>query len=276
MLERPFNEVLSSGKPDFPFALAWANEDWRGVPHGLANDRVILVKQTYPGEQDYIDHFYSLLPAFKDPRYITINGKPLFVIYKSEQMPNAAHFISLWQKLARENGLAGLTFVTYKACRPEEEIEVLKRLLSYGFDYVNFIRLDCHIWPIWQKLYFRTPYKLLRRLSWRILPEIHFYRYAIKYFNNDNDKLPSVIPTLVPNWDNTPRCRNLGKVMVGSSPKLFKESVEMAAKKISNKKTEERLLFVKSWNEWAEGNYLEPDLKWGTQYLEALKAGIEK
>ena len=154
----------------------------------------------------------------------------LNLIYKSEQMPNAAHFISLWQKLARENGLAGLTFVTYKACRPEEEIEVLKRLLSYGFDYVNFIRLDCHIWPIWQKLYFRTPYKLLRRLSWRILPEIHFYRYAIKYFNNDNDKLPSVIPTLVPNWDNTPRCRNLGKVMVGSSPKLFKESVEMAAK----------------------------------------------
>ena len=81
LLERPFNEVLESGKPDFPFALAWANETWSGFYHGLRDEKQILIEQTYPGEEDYIAHFNALLPAFKDKRYITCDGKPIFVIY---------------------------------------------------------------------------------------------------------------------------------------------------------------------------------------------------
>src|SRR5678815_2407646 len=51
LLERPFNEVLESGKPDFPFMLFWANETWSGIWHGLSNKT--LMKQTYPGKEDY-------------------------------------------------------------------------------------------------------------------------------------------------------------------------------------------------------------------------------
>ena len=112
LLERPFNEVLASGKPDFPFALAWANESWRGFWHGVKTKET-LIDQLYPGDEDYIAHFKAVLPAFKDKRYIKCHGKPVFFIYHHRDMPDVAHFIELWQKLARENGLPGIYFISH-------------------------------------------------------------------------------------------------------------------------------------------------------------------
>ena len=63
LLERPFEEVLRSGQPDFPFCLAWANHDWKGVFFGAKNR--LLIKQEYPGKDDYIEHFYAMLNAFR-------------------------------------------------------------------------------------------------------------------------------------------------------------------------------------------------------------------
>ena len=80
LLERPFTEVLSSGKPNFPFCLAWANHSWKKKlwdPNATFKDK-LLVEQTYPGDEDIKAHFYTVLPAFKDKRYITINECPLF------------------------------------------------------------------------------------------------------------------------------------------------------------------------------------------------------
>ena len=90
LLERPFNEVLESGKPDFPFALAWANESWKGFWHGL-EDRNTLIEQIYPGKEDYVAHFNVVLPAFKDKRYIRCNGRPVFFIYKPSSLPDMSH-----------------------------------------------------------------------------------------------------------------------------------------------------------------------------------------
>ena len=78
LLERPFNEVLSSGKPDFPFCLCWANDTWTGIWHGAPNK--VLIEQRYPGVEDYKAHFYALLDAFRDPRYMTVDGKKIFII----------------------------------------------------------------------------------------------------------------------------------------------------------------------------------------------------
>src|SRR5690606_21562552 len=110
LLERPFNEVLASGDPDFPFCLAWANESWKGFTHGLKN-RDVLMEQSYPGVDDYVAHFYEVLPAFKDKRYITVEGKPLFMIYKPLADVEIPTFIETWRKLAIENGLPGIYFV---------------------------------------------------------------------------------------------------------------------------------------------------------------------
>src|SRR4051812_43400645 len=109
LLERPFCEVLASRSPDFPFCLCWANATWTGVWHGDP-DRV-LIEQTYPGERDYREHFAALLPAFRDPRYVRVDGKPLFMIYKPRDIPDAPGVAALFRRLAEEAGLPGLYLV---------------------------------------------------------------------------------------------------------------------------------------------------------------------
>ena len=111
LLERPFNEVLNSGEPDYPFCLGWANESWSGIWHGAPNR--ILMEQTYPGTQDYERHFYAVLDAFQDARYIRVRNKPLFVIYRPLEIPKCSAFLEQWQTLASKNGLDGIHFVAH-------------------------------------------------------------------------------------------------------------------------------------------------------------------
>src|ERR1017187_7945146 len=111
LLERPFNEVLKSGEPDFPFCLCWANETWSGVWHGAPNR--ILIEQTYPGAEDHERHFYDLLPTFQDKRYMRVNNRPLFTLYAPQKLPAAAGFIAQWQNLSQKNGLPGIHFVAH-------------------------------------------------------------------------------------------------------------------------------------------------------------------
>src|SRR5208283_1156501 len=80
LLEKPFEEVLKSGEPDFPFCLAWANESWTGVWHGSPDK--VLREQTYPGSNDDEAHFYYLLTAFRDSRYLKVDDRPIFYVYK--------------------------------------------------------------------------------------------------------------------------------------------------------------------------------------------------
>lgn len=269
LLERPFNEVLASGKPDFPFALAWANETWSGSFHGLWDGKT-LIEQTYPGEQDFIDHFYTVLPAFKDPRYITCEGKPLFFVYKPKQCPDIKHFIDLWQGLAKKNGIPGIFFVAvgqslYDA---ERANSFLSYILEQGFDALNVI--NGYNWPIAD---FR--HRLIRKVLHKILgviPDIRPYRY--EQFHCPLDGSISVFPTVFPNWDHTPRSGKQGVILFGSTPDSFRECLQKKLDIIKDKPFERRILIVKSWNEWAEGNYLEPDLRFGKGYLEALKGEL--
>lgn len=152
ILEMPFNEVLSSGKPNFPFCLGWANHSWTNKTWQKL-DRfqkdITFIEQQYLGENDYRAHFYTVLPAFKDQRYITVDGKPLFLIYAADRLPNAKQFIILWNKLAKENGLKGIHFVARttstgslnpKISRKEMFSLVNKRydeLIEKGFDAIS-------------------------------------------------------------------------------------------------------------------------------------------
>ena len=113
LLQRPFEEVLSSGKPDFPFCLCWANHSWSTKTWDKDSSKTknsIIAEQLYPGDEDYIAHFNYCLPAFKDHRYITIEGKPVFGIYEPFFLPDAKHFMNIWRELAIENGLKGIYF----------------------------------------------------------------------------------------------------------------------------------------------------------------------
>ena len=271
LLERPFNEVLASGKPDFPFALAWANETWSGSFHGLKEGNV-LIEQTYPGEEDYIAHFNTVLPAFRDKRYITCEGKPIFFIYRPFEMPDITHFIKLWQTLAIECGLKGIYFIGICGRLYDRELaeETYHKFLKAGFDALNVI--NSYDAPTSS---YDIKFRLMRKVLFKWLKCIPDLRpYGIFQMQSPIDKEVNVIPSVTPNWDHTPRTGRRGIILYNSSPHSFQECLHTMIGSIGQKPFEQRFLMIKSWNEWAEGNYLEPDLKYGHAYLDALPAEV--
>lgn len=266
LLERPFNEVLLLGEPDFPFCLSWANESWKGFHHGVKTKET-LIDQLYPGTKDYIAHFEELLPAFKDKRYITVDSKPLFLVYHPFDHPDMREFISLWQDLAIQNGLKGIYFVGQTFHVEEEK----QQMMDMGFDAVNAIRL----FDYEKKAKFRFKCSKWRHKILRY-PRIMEYNTVSPFLVGEAEYDINVIPTAFPNWDHSPRSGNKALVLNHSEPKNFKRHMEDVMEHINDKPAEHRLIFVKSWNEWAEGNYLEPDLRYGRRYLEAIKECVIK
>lgn len=270
-LELPFNEVLRLGKPDFPFMLCWANESWHRKfwnKDGKGSSKEMLIEQTYP-EGDAERHFYHLLPAFRDPRYIRIDGKPAFMIYKPMQYPDVAAFITKWQDLARQNGLPGIHFIGHM--QEHLNSENVERLLSLGFSALNTVGL------------YEARKRILTTYSFwktRCLHNLLGYPVRENYLRiceasiSEIDKMPMVYPSILPNWDHTPRSGKNGWVLTSTSPAVFKS----VAKKICSLKnsdgTSQSFIFLKSWNEWGEGNYMEPDLKFHKGYITALHEAL--
>ena len=110
----------------------------------------------------------------------------------------------------------------------------------------------------------------------QIKPFIFDYQECIKSAFSDYDIYENHFPCALPNWDNTPRSGRNGTVLQGSTPDLFGNHLLDAVKLVQNKPEEKKIIFLKSWNEWAEGNYLEPDTIWGMQYLQKIKKIIGK
>jgi lipopolysaccharide biosynthesis protein len=263
ILERPFNEVLQSGQPDFPFCLCWANQTWTGIWHDCANR--ILIEQTYPGYEDHQAHFNELLPAFLDSRYLTVENKPLFLIYEPCQIPDINNVLDFWRSLAVKSGLPGLHMVAVQhgeqTWNPQE----------FGFDgtvrqYLPTLRRNASTsWrqPIKKLLHLYQdktgkptiyPYKkVLSEVFWKKMANIENY------------------PCLLPNWDNTSRCGCNGLMLHESRPELFRIQVKKTLETMKGCSHEHSLVFIKAWNEWAEGNHLEPDLKFGKAYLEVIR-----
>lgn len=268
MLERPFNEVLSSGEPDFPFMLCWANESWHSKfwSYNGVYSKKILVEQKYGDEMEYERHFFSLLDAFKDPRYIQIDGKPVFMIYKPLEFQDIENFIKKWQSLAIENGLKGIFFIGQygnpKGCKREME--------NKGFDAFNSLRL-------FDLFYKRGLVNKLKKKFRSLIhrPHILKYKTVMKHLVSEEDMEDDVFPTIVPNWDHTPRSKSAGNLLKDATPELFGKHLENVFS-VLKRKNGERVCFIKSWNEWGEGNYMEPDSKFGRRYLEVFKEVKER
>jgi lipopolysaccharide biosynthesis protein len=263
ILERPFNEVVASGEPDFPFCLCWANETWTGIWHG-APDR-ILIEQTYPGAADHAAHFQALLPAFADRRYLRLDGKPVFLIYKPEKLPQPKVALAQWQSMAREAGLGGLHIIGTTAQRQWQPAE-------HGFDAkVDLPLISPRGW-----ISRRRPVAWVRNQIEirRGLPTILSYPEFVAAQLPRSSAGAAAYPCLVHAWDNTPRSGANGVVLAGSTPELFRQMLDAAVSMLHDRPPERRLLFLKSWNEWAEGNHLEPDRAFGHRYLQAVAGAL--
>lgn len=266
LLERPFMEVLSSGEPDFPFCLGWANHTWQGIYCGVKTKEA-LIEQKYGGEKDYEKHFYDVLPAFKDKRYITIDGKPLFYIHSPLASDEIPVFVKVWQKLAKENDLEEICFVG-NSSNVSENIEKVLSFCSY-VNVDTLFEFKKHDLSFLDKVRFKIMRELFK------VGNVYDYQKAMKYFYSNIADSKHYFPSIIPNWDHTPRTGAIGNVLHDSTPELFYTHAKDIFEKVQNKRSEERVVFLKSWNEWAEGNYMEPDLRFGHGYLDALQKAIK-
>lgn len=289
LLERPLNEVVALGKPDFPFCICWANHTWSSATWSHDGKKsAILLEQTYPGEADDISHFMNLLPVFHDHRYYKIDGKLVFCIFDVWTFPHVSDFIQRWRKLAAEYGLPGFYFigmtsntltVTYdedghvnKYIMPDvkHSADIYNAVIAKGFDAVNSIgkrRGEL----LSKGVILNRFHRLLELTHLNIGAYTYNYPDTVKHFFAPEDKWENVFPTIMPQWDRTARNANHEGIYVNSTPEQFYKHIQDALKVIQDKQSEHQVLFLKSWNEWAEGNYVEPDLKFGHGYLNALK-----
>ena len=264
LLHRPFDEVLSSGVPDFPFCVCWANETWSGIWHGAP--KRVLVEQTYPGEEDHRNHFNTLLPAFRDPRYLRVDGRPLFWLYKATTMPNVEQFLDLWRTMARESGLGDLYIITTtRATEPD--------VTKLGFDgFANMPKLSQRPW-----ISKRQPIDWLRnqvRIRRGVPNTVPFKKFAQENMAIKTDTHEEY-PIVIHSFDNTPRSGVNGVVYTNPSPVIYGELLKAAVQSLAHKPIDRRIVFLKSWNEWAEGNHLEPDLRTGSSYLEVVSQAFK-
>lgn len=264
LLDQPIDEMLRLKEPDMPFMLCWANENWTRRWDG--KDEEVLIKQNYSFEDDKQHMRWLCEKVFSDDRYIKVKGKPVFIIYRQDLFPDMAETIKLWRKIVKEYDFEDLYLCTTESfnnpINPNEK----------GFD-AN-IEFSPHI--ILQKK-ISKPKNSEKFWFFRIKKEDIDYRdynagvKASIERKNTNYKL---FRSVTPSWDNTPRRGLNGVVCQGSNPEVYKTWLEKLIEKFKPYSKEENFIFVNAMNEWAEGNHLEPCLKYGRAYLEATKKAL--
>lgn len=285
VLQMPFDEVVKSGEPDFPFCLGWALHDWTTKTwekgSSIAKDTMIF-KQEFPGEEDDIKHFYRLLDAFKDKRYIKVDGKLLFSILVPRAMPEPKRFMDLWNRLAKENGLLGFHFVGIIDSMPtitkdnidkavDENISEVKAL---GFDAVGTTDQKYAELKTGGK-FRKVCFAVVRKLFPGALLDKFDYSKIIDNFYSPSDRRDDVYPQLLAGWDRSPRSGRKAIIYYNNTPETFEKAAKKAVECVEDKEAEHRIVFLNSWNEWGEGAYMEPDLKYGKGKIQVLHKILE-
>lgn len=270
LMQRPLQEVLSLKKPDFPFMLCWANENWTRAWDG--GKEHVLIKQVYNQDDDRKHIQYLLDNVFIDSRYIKVDGKPVFCVYRSMLFPDMRETINLWREEGLKRG------VELYLCRVESFNCAGEQYLKDGFDAaIEFQPFTPYMERFIKE---RNPidkfaYNLNRKLFNRCKKRKIDYADYVEYIG----KLPvpdyKLYPCVTPMWDNTSRRKQRMFILSDSTPEKYGNWLSTVMKKFNPFSEQENFVFINAWNEWAEGNHLEPDAKWGHQYLEETKKAIE-
>jgi lipopolysaccharide biosynthesis protein len=251
ILYRPFDEILASGEPDLGFCLSWANETWERKWHGSGKADEVLIEQTY-SEKDDIDHVRWLMPVFEDRRYTRVQGRPVFLVYRPFDLPDPQRTTATFREECLKAGVAEPYLIGMDSHRRKHDMRPL------GFDITLDFQPQLGVLP--------GPND----------PGLKIYDYSIATdCMRSYDQNHPAHPCAVVSWDNTPRRGNDGVVFINSSPDAFRRNLEALRPWLDDRPEGQGLLFINAWNEWAEGNYLEPDDRFGLGWLEALRDGLE-
>jgi len=267
LLQRPIEEVLESKKPDFPFCFCWANETWSR--RWIGDEKEVLIKQEYSDEDD-VSHAQYLSKFFADSRYITVDGRPLFVIYRPGDLPDASKTIETIKNVVTENGLKEPFVVASNSHLWDND-----KLLSFGFDAILNFRPQLGILPFANNDEFSWG-RLKRNLTKFQLPngklKLFTYEEAVEIMQIiEPENFDKIIPSVFVGWDNTARRGEKGIIMQNNTPELFEKEILRVQNKMKSSKSNTQILFVNAWNEWAEGNKLEPDMITKADHLDVIK-----
>lgn len=282
LLHEPLDRKLMNPKEDLPFMMCWANENWTRAWDG--GDKQILLKQNY-SEEDDRNHIRHLIPYFKDARYIRVNDKPIFAFYKPDLFPNMQRTLEIFREEARHEGI-------------ELHLIWFERWIGWHGEDVNQMGFDAAIefqplsksmkeflehrgtqQPVYRKLvkklnsYKRRMYK---KLNLRVSPvkpkdQVISYPDFVDFDLQRKNPLQKCYPGVSPMWDNSSRRVHLNATILdGSTPEHFRRWYHGKADRFEGIAGDDRFIFINAWNEWAEGNHLEPCQRWGKAYLEAL------
>lgn len=289
LLEKPMEQMLRNPNVDIPFCISWANEPWTKA---WVNEKKVLIPQFYGDKKEWKAHFEYLLKFFKDNRYIKENGKPLFVIYRAEVIEHLNEMLDYWNELAIENGFNGMVYAyqnitfdlipgkddsrfTYNiefqpsyAWNDMNNISAIKK--SDVWNYMRNIRRNLYLW-LEKKIGFDVAkyFEYSKKEKVLLTNYDDAWRAILNHIPADNKCVPGAFV----GWDNTPRKAHRGQVYTGDSPEKFKKYMSeqiKRAKQIYHKD----MIFLYAWNEWAEGGYLEPDVRTGFGNLEAIKDAL--
>ncbi|WP_431483848.1 glycosyltransferase WbsX family protein [Pseudomonas solani] len=277
LLERPLETVLAEQKPDLPFCVCWANETWSRRWDGQEHE--ILIGQdleTYDPEA----HFAYLASAFADSRYIKVAGKPVFLIYRIDQFPDIATTISHWREVAAAQGLPGIYL-----CAVRSHMHTLsdEQTTALGFDAL--VGFEPHSRTMLRQSalgyarnfvprainYLLRRLKLTDRISELAVMNRFDYRALARTAMAVERSSQRLFPCVIPSWDNSARRSSGATVIQNNDPRLFEAWLRDAASRVVDYPQEEQLVFINAWNEWAEGCHLEPDLRNGKSFLEAVR-----
>ena len=266
LMERPVNEILASGEPDFPFMLCWANENWARNWDGGFTD--VLMKQEYSHEDDIKHMRWLCKNVFNDHRYIRVDGKPVFVVYRVSLFPDFEETIRTWRKVAREE--FGMELYLMETMFPGDPTH---KSLTPGIDAaMDFQPIGVMIsgLPL-EKVKMLDPNE-----TKEAMPTVYNYSHYVDYCRAT--KLPDrCYPCVSPGFDNSPR--RIGRTFLSftnCTPQNFGRWLFNAlCRETSFSSKNENFVFINAWNEWAEGNHIEPDQKWGRAYLEEVKKNVD-
>lgn len=260
LLEKPA-ELLLKSNANVRFCFGWANHSWWNK-----SINKLLKEQKYLGRTDQELHFNYLLDFFRDERYIKINGKPVFLVFKIFEIPDAVNWVKNFREFAKKNGFPDL-YIIGEFCKFEDlEIYNIDAVVNSRGMFRN------------RSFYEKVRDKLIRK---KILPEKFFNPRVYSYpslapgFNYAGTAKKNVFPVIIPRWDSTIRHGKNGWLLNGSTPHTFENHVQQVKEILSKKELDDRVVILKSWNEWAEGNFIEPDEKYKDAYLKVIQKHFE-
>lgn len=260
ILEKPLDNYMESDI-DFPYCFCWANENWTRTWDGL--DKEILLGQNHSPEDD-LNLIQYLIPIFKDERYIKVDGKPLFIVYRVDLFPDMQQTAKLWREEAKKAGFEDIHLCAVQFYGIDDPTQ-------WGFD--SAIEFPPHK--------FITPENKPTQMPHFTNPDfvggVVDYPKVVAQGVQAQSKDYTWYRGIVPSWDNTARRQNNPHTIINSSPELyrywFRYLVDYMEK---NEPESNRFIFINAWNEWGEGCHLEPDLKYGHAYLEATAKALQK